>query len=309
MSVDQRNLPAYLSNNTDFQTWVQGIHAQLVAAGLIQTADTGQINSATVALPGAINTAAGYEIFRFNDTGVANGQSVNPVFIKVEYGTGIGAVNRQALWFTVGSGSNGSGTITGVMIPRTQVDPYNNSQTVGTTLQSDCAGDGGWFGLVTNIDTSNNQNTFYYILDRIRDGSGVPTGEGLVALYPAAVTGNQTPNIYSWIAGATNNTNPTAGGPFGWFPGPTAEYQGTVLGGGQRIVGTNVGILPLMTLAGQLRFLKAGVVYAKADFGSLGNVQFVANNLGGSHNYMTLPNVFHADYPAHGNDSIALLWE
>jgi hypothetical protein len=45
---------------------VQGIAAQIAAMGLVQTSDTGQINWVTVARP-ALNTIAGYEIWRFND--------------------------------------------------------------------------------------------------------------------------------------------------------------------------------------------------------------------------------------------------
>src|SRR5207245_2750765 len=100
-------LPAYFSNSADFQAWVTGIHNLLSGAGLVQTADTGQIAPASVALPGAINTAAGYEIWKTNDVGQS--YAAQQWFFKIEYGTG-NPVNTPSLWFTIGSASNGAGT-------------------------------------------------------------------------------------------------------------------------------------------------------------------------------------------------------
>jgi hypothetical protein len=78
------------------------LSASLAQVGLVQTADTGQINWTTVLRP-AINTYAGYEIWRFSDSSL---------FMKWEYGTGGNATNI-AIRVQVGTGSNGSGTLTG----------------------------------------------------------------------------------------------------------------------------------------------------------------------------------------------------
>lgn len=107
MSTNNYSTVIEHSSNATFRAWGSALAAALAAVGLTQTADTGQINWTTVTRPG-VNTAAGYEIWRFNDTL----QGTAPIFLKIEYGTGSGASTPQA-WLTVGTGSNGSGTITG----------------------------------------------------------------------------------------------------------------------------------------------------------------------------------------------------
>jgi hypothetical protein len=99
------------TSDAGFRAWVAEIITQLVTTcGVTQTTDTGQINTSTVTRP-AINTAGGYVILKFNDTL----QATAPVFIKLEFGTANAAANPN-MWITVGTGSNGSGTITGTAI-------------------------------------------------------------------------------------------------------------------------------------------------------------------------------------------------
>lgn len=86
-----------------FRTWGLELSTKLAAGGLTKTSDTGQINWASVNRPGT-GVVAGYEIWRFADS---------TIYFKLEYGTGSAGVNNPELLLTVGTGSNGSGTITG----------------------------------------------------------------------------------------------------------------------------------------------------------------------------------------------------
>ena len=99
------------TNATDaqFRAWGKAISDSLQAVGIVKTSDSGQINWATVAAPTAANTKMGYEIYRFNDTL----QSTAPVFIKLSFGSGSSSATGPGLWISVGTGSNGSGVITG----------------------------------------------------------------------------------------------------------------------------------------------------------------------------------------------------
>lgn len=93
--------------NAHFQAWVsEVVTALFTTLGVTQTSDTGQINPATVTIPGGANTSAGYVIGRFNDTL----QSTAPIFFKLEFGTAAAVADPQ-MWITVGTSSNGSGTI------------------------------------------------------------------------------------------------------------------------------------------------------------------------------------------------------
>jgi hypothetical protein len=96
------------ASSATFRVWGKGISDQLTAMGLTKTSDTGQIDWATVAVPGSSSTAAGYEIRKFTDSA----DSTAPIRFKIEYGSGASVAGNPGLWITVGSASDGAGTIT-----------------------------------------------------------------------------------------------------------------------------------------------------------------------------------------------------
>lgn len=112
MATSFTNTPIAHTSDATFRTWGSELSGQLSSVGtasgcLTQTADTGQINWATVTRPGSLGVG-GYEIWQLTDSlGVSA-----PVYIKLEYGTGSGTTTPM-VWITVGTGTNGSGTITG----------------------------------------------------------------------------------------------------------------------------------------------------------------------------------------------------
>lgn len=117
------------TSDAAFRTWVAEIVTMLFTTlGVTQTADTGQINTTTVTRAVVINTAAGYVIGRFNDTA----QSTSPVFFKLEFGSGGVQPTNPAMWITVGTGSNGSGTITGTVMARTALGGFGTISSIST---------------------------------------------------------------------------------------------------------------------------------------------------------------------------------
>lgn len=119
------------TSDAAFRVWVSEVITNIVTTcGLTQTSDTGQINTSTVVRGGSANTAAGYVIVRFNDTL----QSTSPIFIKLEFGNGATPATDPAMWITVGTGSNGSGTLTGTtsgrcpvgqnLTPTSKINPF-----------------------------------------------------------------------------------------------------------------------------------------------------------------------------------------
>lgn len=95
------------TSDAGFRAWGLDFASGLAACGLVQTADTGQINWVTALRPTA-DLSAGYEIWRFADSSL---------YLKFEYGTA-NAGNVPMMWVTVGQGSNGSGTLTGTLSTR-----------------------------------------------------------------------------------------------------------------------------------------------------------------------------------------------
>src|SRR3954454_8298219 len=135
MATDQRTLPGDFTSDAVFRSWGSGVSAQLAAIGLVRTADTGQIDWTTVAKP-ASGVFGGYEIWRFDDAL----QATAPVFIKVEYG--ISNTTTLMLGLTVGTGTNGAGTLTGQVSSKSNVAPQTTSA-AGVLLPSFCSGNSG----------------------------------------------------------------------------------------------------------------------------------------------------------------------
>lgn len=109
MATDERQLAMLQTTDAEFRTWVAAMIDQLNDIGLTQTADTGQIDTATVAKPGAISTSMGYAIFRFNDTL----QGTVPIYMKIEFGSTSGAATNPGIWVTFASATDGAGNTTG----------------------------------------------------------------------------------------------------------------------------------------------------------------------------------------------------
>lgn len=87
---------------------MQYAHDAIVGGGLVQTADTGQLDIAAISAIAANATDSGYRIYRFNDSR----QGTDPLFVKVGFGTGDGP-SYSTLRISTGTGTNGAGTLTG----------------------------------------------------------------------------------------------------------------------------------------------------------------------------------------------------
>ena len=175
-----------MSSDAAFRVICLNISTNLAAIGWVQSADTGQINLATVTKPVAINTAAGYQIWEFTDT-------VRTVYMKLEYGTAASCdADVWPVGCTFGSGSNGSGTITGLPTTRTAIKTDSNITSAVTQYGSAACQTQGGFNLLVGIGSAlagtSSQGAFAFA--RTCDSSGNATGDGYeLCLGTAASTG------------------------------------------------------------------------------------------------------------------------
>lgn len=92
------------------ETFFQGLHDALLAVGLVQTSDSGQIGT-FAGLAVNATTTFGYRVYRFDDAL----QASSPVFLKVSfklfYPGAAGSFSRVEV--SVGTGTNNAGTLTG----------------------------------------------------------------------------------------------------------------------------------------------------------------------------------------------------
>lgn len=100
-----------LESTTDaqFRSWGLAFHNSLIAVGLTNTADTGQIDFTTVLIP-APGASGGYKIYRFNDALQASA----PIFIRIDYGIDASGAAVPQMWVQIGTATDGAGTLTGV---------------------------------------------------------------------------------------------------------------------------------------------------------------------------------------------------
>lgn len=163
----------YLGDDARFRAWAQAIHDHIAATGMVQTADTGQINLATVTRPTAINTVAGFEIWRFDDAL----QATAPMFFKAEYGIGL-TLDRPMLSTSVATGTNGAGTLTGQVSTRS-TGGASTVRTSGATQPQYSAGNKSRLHLVHNFDTLGGAGHMI-IVERTKDAAGNETADGIV---------------------------------------------------------------------------------------------------------------------------------
>lgn len=288
------NLPAYFSGNADFEAFVTGVHNALAALGFVQTADTGQINPATVAAPAATNTSAGYEIWRFADTL----QATVPIFFKVEYGTG-SAVNIPAIWITVGSGSNGTGGLTGQVGSRMN-SQSNAAKAAGVQLPLYMSStDLSDLTIAFNVDVNTTSFGSLWHISRPRDHNGAPTNEGVYCAWLP-----QNGSYSDQFISATGAVGANSGNAFpGVHPGRFGHSSG----------GENADICPpLLPLSGAWRYTKFAMTGA-ADFGAGGT--FVTVLFGVNHTFLALAkavgdvNGNNLGNQGTGNPGWAMAWE
>jgi len=137
MSVSSANLVGYIQSTLPLAPIATFISNILTSGGWIQTSDTGQTASASFGSATGTVASLGYQIWCMNDSL----QGTYPVFVKLEYGAGwvySPSYNypNAGVWVTIGTGSNGSGTITGIICARQLVTWASNVTGNGASCPS-----------------------------------------------------------------------------------------------------------------------------------------------------------------------------
>lgn len=204
MSYSEDNSISHdITTDAGFRAWATKIHDALVAVGLVELNDTGEIDLSTVSTPASNSTYGGFEVFRFNDSQ----QGSYPIFLKVEYGRGLAAA-RPALRITAGTATNGSGTLTNpsaAVVLAPVGTPANFGRIHVSFLSS------GSLTIHWAVDvslTSNSSNgAAVCVLERARKASGATVGENAIILFNIAGGGAVSCTAYvsaAWSSGASN---------------------------------------------------------------------------------------------------------
>lgn len=165
------------TSDAGFRAWGSEWQAKLSGAGLVQTADTGQINWATVTRAG-INSNAGYGVWRFADS---------TFYIKFFYGTG-GVTSRPRIQAQVGTGSDGAGNLTGQTSTLTTITRVADFASTVTAYPSYLCVTADFFGVLwkSNSTTAANTGFGFFAIDKFCDSTGTATTDGVVIYYAPA---------------------------------------------------------------------------------------------------------------------------
>jgi hypothetical protein len=192
------------TSDAAFRTWGLELNTKFSAVGMVQTADTGQINWTTVTRAAVINTAAGYEIWKL---------SSGNLYFKIEYGTGNTQPTIPSLWLTTGTGSNGSGTLTGQLSTRIQVGKTASAITsTSTNYQSYLCATANYFGLswkIGSATTANMPRAFMAVAQTV-DSTGTATTVGyfqIVSTTSASLPTYQSVATTAGVTGASISVN------------------------------------------------------------------------------------------------------
>lgn len=214
MATRDRTTSWNLTDDATFRAWASAIHTAITTAGLVQTADTGQINFATVNRPAA-DGIAGYAVYRFNDSE----QATNPIFLKVYYGAG-DLQTQGRLQFEIGKGSNGAGTLTNAAATGWSSTSFEGTDAADRIIHCSMAESA--FILLAGASVGANTN-FFLCIEREMDAAGAFTGR-IVAMGHA---GTFVCNI--WDGGVWTNVGSNApGAPMIAMPGFEADPSGRV---------------------------------------------------------------------------------
>lgn len=200
MTTQNWLFPIQHSSDATFRAWGQDVSAKLAAVGLIKTTDTGQINWATATRPIAgLPAYAGYEIWRYPDSSV---------FMRWEFGSAVNST-CPSIRISVGTGSNGAGTLTGPVSTPTAINvSVVGLNAPGADRQSlMCYVDGyfSFFGYINSVLSGTLTTLFFFAIAPTVNANGARTNEGLTLYHmngaaPAAV---QTINLNTATVGAT----------------------------------------------------------------------------------------------------------
>lgn len=188
MSVRTSGAITIPTNDATWRLWINEIIAALTAAGWVQTADTGQLNPATILYPVANNAIVGTMIWRMNDAL----QATAPVFVK--FGFGSQDLNTKInLNIQIGTGSNGAGSLTGNNLITFDIGLASNTAASDFIYSS---GSTNRFAMAMwpAVDAA---RSLFFSIERSKDAAGNDTADGV---FLAGRSGSVWAGSGSWVA-------------------------------------------------------------------------------------------------------------
>jgi hypothetical protein len=162
----------------------------------VRTADTGQVDATTVALP-ANNSVGGFSVWRANDAL----QATTPIFLRIEFTrhtTGDATNSPPGYSFQAGTATDGAGNLTGVVSSKASMDAWTGS---AAFLKNAISAADGRIACMLHINGSPTAGSTHravpwFVIERSRDGLGNFTDEGFFFMTGSTL---QSTQVYQFI--------------------------------------------------------------------------------------------------------------
>lgn len=214
------------------------------ASGVNETHSGSGTTTAQAGVPTASSTI--YEIWESQDSV----SSTLPIFIRLDYGQSATA-NSDLFKLTAGTGSNGSGTLTGNVTAAIQ-HSSNSAGTTGVGNNSVFSGDTSRVLCALFINASNAGNPLLFAIERSHDSSGADTDSYFMVITNFGTSGSR-------VLAQQIVQKPALGGT---LTAETAHITAlTTLSSG--VVGTNIALGPLFPVIGKLDNPSMAIAFAK----------------------------------------------
>lgn len=169
-----------ITTDARFRANAQFVEDTLVTTGgwLLST-ETGDTAPASLAHPTTTNTKKGFRVYKTND-------GLTQVYMRIDYGSSAGTSgNSFGMWITLGTGSDGAGTLSGVFFngggfTAPTIDSATTA-TVGTTgaVNSYGSADTGRVQLALFV-SSTVANIIAFSIERSKDSNGSDNSDGIL---------------------------------------------------------------------------------------------------------------------------------
>lgn len=165
--------------------WIENFRLAMLEIGLVQTADSGQFDSSTYVYTSGEGEKA-YMMFALTD----ELQATHPIFVRVGFlGYYLVGATTVGATISIGSETNGAGLITKDKLESARAiayqyggnltQPFSHQSYASFSKSKGCLGvvfNGGRTG--TSTDVTIQYAPVSFVLERIPDANGVPTGAG-----------------------------------------------------------------------------------------------------------------------------------
>lgn len=232
-------------SDANYNEWAAEFFQALSDIGLVQTADTGQVSVGALTRPGA-GSYSGYQIWRFDDSL----QGSAPIYLKFEIGTANGASSTAAIRVSVGTGTDGAGTLTqtgmsGTLTTAREINLVNTSHANNDTAHAShfCHTEG-YLGISWKNDgTTNTAIPGLFFICRTSDAGGTADGRGAMIYWPRSAGGTPITQSVRFTATAAAYTVQTTAP--GYYLGLFPQAQASTVVSGDNQVALGWTITPL----------------------------------------------------------------